>query len=50
MNKYKSDDYKLGAVKYCSKMYDCKNCELKIDRDINASKNILMKGIMCVST
>ena len=34
---------------HCSKIYDCKNCELKIDRDINASKNILMKGIMCVS-
>ncbi len=37
---------------YCSKIYDCKNCELQIDRDINASKNILMycnKGIMCVS-
>ena len=34
---------------HCSKIYDCKNCGLKIDRDINASKNILMKGIMCVS-
>ena len=30
----------------CSKVYECKNCNKCIDRDINASKNILMKGIL----
>jgi putative transposase len=30
----------------CSKIYDCVNCHKKIDRDINAAKNILMKGIL----
>jgi len=30
----------------CSKIYNCINCKNIIDRDINASKNILMKGIM----
>ena len=34
--------YKPG----CSKVYECKNCNKCIDRDINASKNILMKGIL----
>ena len=34
--------YKPG----CSKVYDCKNCNRKTDRDVNASKNILMKGIL----
>jgi len=28
-----------------SKIYECKSCNIKIGRDINASKNILMKGI-----
>ena len=36
--------YKPG----CSKVYDCKNCNRKVDRDINASKNILMKGILSI--
>ena len=30
----------------CSKVYECKNCNNRMDRDINASKNILMKGII----
>ena len=30
----------------CSKIYNCINCKNKIDRDINAAKNILMKGII----
>ena len=30
----------------CSKIYKCINCHKKIDRDINAAKNILMKGIL----
>jgi IS605 OrfB family transposase len=34
--------YKPG----CSKIYECKICNKRIDRDINASKNILMKGIL----
>jgi transposase len=34
--------YKPG----CSKVYNCLNCKISVDRDINASKNILMKGIM----
>jgi IS605 OrfB family transposase len=32
----------LGA----SKVYNCDNCKIKMGRDINASKNILMKGIL----
>jgi len=34
--------YKPG----CSKVYSCSNCKRHIDRDVNASKNILMKGIV----
>ena len=34
--------YKPG----CSKVYECKKCNKHMDRDVNASKNILMKGIM----
>ena len=30
----------------CSKIYSCSNCEIKTGRDVNASKNILMKGIL----
>lgn len=30
----------------CSKLYECKKCNTIVDRDINASKNILMKGIL----
>jgi putative transposase len=29
----------------CSKTYYCKNCNINMGRDVNASKNILMKGI-----
>ena len=29
-----------------SKVYECKSCLKKVGRDINASKNILMKGII----
>ena len=29
-----------------SKVYNCLNCMKKIDRDINAAKNILMKGLI----
>lgn len=29
-----------------SKVYECKSCNKKVGRDINASKNILMKGII----
>ena len=34
---------------YCpgkSEIYNCCNCKRNIGRDINAAKNILMKGIM----
>jgi putative transposase len=34
--------YKPGM----SKVYNCKGCNICVDRDINASKNILMKGII----
>jgi len=34
--------YKPG----CSKVYDCTHCHKRVDRDINAAKNILMKGIL----
>jgi len=30
----------------CSKIYSCVNCNKNIDRDINAAKNILMKGLL----
>ena len=30
----------------CSKLYNCEKCKKTIDRDINAAKNILMKGII----
>jgi len=30
----------------CSKIYECKKCNKTVDRDINASKNILMKGLL----
>ena len=33
--------YKPGL----SRVYECKNCEKNIGRDVNAAKNILMKGI-----
>jgi putative transposase len=29
-----------------SKIYECKNCKRKVGRDVNAAKNILMKGIL----
>jgi putative transposase len=29
-----------------SKIYTCQECKQVVDRDINASKNILMKGIL----
>jgi putative transposase len=29
-----------------SRVYECKNCEKHIGRDVNAAKNILMKGIV----
>lgn len=30
----------------CSKIYSCSDCKIKMGRDVNASKNILMKGIL----
>lgn len=30
-----------------SKVYSCNNCNRKIGRDVNAAKNILIKGIQC---
>lgn len=30
----------------CSEIYTCSNCKVKRGRDVNASKNILMKGMM----
>ena len=30
-----------------SKIFKCSNCHLLADRDINASKNILLKGLFC---
>jgi len=30
----------------CSKVFCCPNCKVKVGRDLNASKNILMKGII----
>ena len=29
-----------------SKIYECKKCKKKVGRDINAAKNILIKGIV----
>jgi putative transposase len=29
----------------CSKIYYCEKCNIHMGRDVNASKNILMKGI-----
>ena len=34
--------YKPGL----SRVYECKNCKKQIGRDVNAAKNILMKGIL----
>jgi putative transposase len=34
--------YKPGL----SRVYHCRNCEKNIGRDVNAAKNILMKGIL----
>jgi transposase len=34
--------YKPG----CSKVYNCSSCSHTMDRDVNAAKNILMKGII----
>lgn len=36
--------YKPGS----SKIYNCISCKKIMDRDLNAAKNILMKGIMCL--
>ena len=30
----------------CSKIYSCSVCNKIVDRDINAAKNILMKGLL----
>jgi IS605 OrfB family transposase len=30
-----------------SKIFRCSNCQLLADRDINAAKNILLKGVFC---
>jgi IS605 OrfB family transposase len=30
----------------CSKIYSCSSCYKNIDRDVNAAKNILMKGLL----
>ena len=30
----------------CSSVYSCRNCKKKVGRDVNAAKNILMKGII----
>jgi putative transposase len=35
-------DKKLGS----NKTYTCKNCDCVMDRDINAAKNIFMKGVI----
>ena len=32
----------------CSKIYSCVSCKIKTGRDVNASKNILMKGILSI--
>lgn len=34
----------------CSKIYSCSDCKIKTGRDVNASKNILMKGILTLSS
>ncbi len=52
MSKHKSEDYKITAVKYylendtnyTNRIKSCINCNLKIDRDINGSRNILIKN------
>lgn len=31
----------------CSKTFNCKNCKLETGRDMNASKNIMMRGFYC---
>ena len=38
---YCGDHHKVGALK----VYTCMKCKRKIGRDVNAAKNILMKGI-----
>jgi len=48
--KIKSDNnnklIKLTTYLGSSKTYNCSNCKTTIDRDINAAKNILIKGII----
>jgi len=39
---YCGDNHKVGALK----VYTCRMCNKRIGRDVNAAKNILMKGIM----
>ena len=31
---------------YASEIYNCSNCNINISRDVNAAKNILMKGLI----
>ena len=33
------------STKYEKRVKNCENCKLKIDRDINGSRNILIKNI-----
>ena len=47
------EEYTTKTCSFCgmlnnpgrSKIYQCLNCNIKTGRDVNASKNILMKGI-----
>ena len=34
--------------KMTDRIYNCKGCKTTVDRDINAAKNILMRGILCM--
>lgn len=38
-------NHKLGA----KKVFECENCKIKIDRDINGARNILIKNYFLIN-